>query len=112
VLDSALPPVNEAFIRGRIADDVLGSDHKLAIPAGASALMVPTQFGKQGDVSQIGLSLFSVDLDGRQYRIKVDQNNPATAVITDDARQTGHKTAHISDGTIVDFTLHNAVTLR
>ena len=113
VLDSATPPAAGTFIRGRVADDVIGADHKLAIPAGAFALIVPLGFGKTGNVSHIALSLFSVDLDGLQYRLKVDAKDPATALITEDATQGNRrKSAHITDGDIVDFTLHNPLTLK
>ena len=113
VLDSGSPPAG--LIRASIVEDVKGADSRLAIPAGTPALLSPLlsgKFGKYGDVSQIGLSLFLVDLDGHQYMLKGEDVSPATALVTvDSTRNPVNKTAHIGEGTILEFTLRKPADL-
>lgn len=112
-IDSGVRLPSDAFIRGSIEEDVKGSDSQLAIPAGAKALVSPLHFSKDRDVSQIQLSLFSVDLGGRQYHLVGDGLNPAIATVTVDSDRTPeNKSAHINEGAILDFVLQKPAELR
>lgn len=112
-VDSSTPLPSDSFIFGSIEDDVNGADSRLAIPAGTRALLTPLLFTKKGDVSQIQLGLYSVDLGGRQYHVVGEELNPAVATVTVDSDRTPeNKTAHISEGDIVDFKLQKPAELR
>ncbi|MGD1070913.1 MAG: hypothetical protein ABSB15_12290 [Bryobacteraceae bacterium] len=80
-------PIETELIPAPIEEDVRGADSRLAIPAGARALVRELVSGKMRDISQIGLSLYSVDLGGRQYRLVGADRNPAVAnILLDPAR--------------------------
>jgi hypothetical protein len=112
-MDSGVPLASNSFIRGSIEEDVKGADSRLAIPAGAKALVSPLLFSKNRDVSQIQLGLYSVDLGGRQYHLVGDGLNPAIATVTVDSDRTPeNKSAHINEGAILDFTLQKPAELR
>jgi hypothetical protein len=111
VLDSSTPI--QRFERGSIAEDVLGADSRLAIPAGTPALLESLRFVKIGYVSEIDLSIYSVDLNGHQYTLSGEDRNPAIAVITvDSVRTPAVTTVHISEGDIVAFKLAKPAELR
>ena len=110
-LDSATP--NPTPVRASIAEDVMGADSRLAIPAESGALVVPIVSGKNGDVSGIGLALWSVDVDGHQYRLVGEDRNPAVAFVSvNSMKNPAVKTTHISGGDVVDFKLLKPAELR
>jgi len=110
-LDSGMP--NPSPVRASIAEDVMGADSRLAIPAESGALVVPIVSGKDGDVSGIGLALWSVDVDGHQYRLVGEDRNPAVAFVSvNSIKNPSAYTTHISGGDIVDFKLQKPAELR
>jgi len=113
VLDSSAPLPDNSFILASIAEDVKGADSQLAIPAGTSALLKPLLFGGSREVSEIALSLYSVNMGGRQYQLRGQDFNPATAVVRVDSVHTPeNKTAHINEGAVLDFIMPKSADLR
>jgi hypothetical protein len=112
-VDSATHLPVDSFILASIEDNVNGADSRLAIPAGSSALLTPILFSKNRDVSQIQLGLYSVELGGRQFHLVGEGLNPAIAIVTVNSDRTPeNKTAHITEGAILDFTLQKPAELR
>ena len=112
-VDSDTPLPQDSFVLAWVEEDVKGADSRLAIPAGANALLVPLVLSKNRDVSQIQLSLFSVELGGRQYHLEGQGLHPAIATVTVDSDRTPeNKTSHITEGSILDFVLQKPAELR
>jgi hypothetical protein len=103
VLDSSMT-FDTPFVTARIASDVLGTDGKLAIPAGAHAVLSVNTSGKQGSESLMGISLYSVDINGKEVRFFREQKDGASLVLKEDSSKgPSHRSVHIQRGDILTF---------
>ena len=112
VLDSETP-VLEPFIVAKVDADVHGSDGGLALPAGSNALLTVVGMGKVKGISSLSLALYSVDVNGHQYRFIEGDTRKAVAVFTEDGGNGAmHRTVHLSESSVVNFKLVAPVQLR
>jgi len=110
-LDSDVPYLSP-FVTGAVDHDVMGADGRLAIPAGARVLMIPSIQGKGGSISRLTLGLFAIDIAGRQSRFNKREKGTAWADFKEDAaRGAAHRSVHLSVGTVLNFKLQLPVEL-
>lgn len=106
-------PVGSGFIVGKVADSVLGSDGKLAIAPGSTALVLRRSTDRPGDTSVMVLTLYSVTRKGHQFRVDSSAADTTRAVIrADDPSGPRLPSVHLTAGSRVSFKLPAAWQLR
>jgi hypothetical protein len=109
VVDSAKPK-DLGFVNGRVLNDVKGADGRVAIPADCPAILFAKRLDKKGRIAEVDISLFSVNIFGRQYNLSTGPDRGSTLVFTDDRRLgPTHASVHLYYGQELMFKLDHAI---
>jgi len=110
VLDSSLA---SGFVLGVLAEDVMGGNGGVAIPAGSAVTMLIRKMGKTGAISVLDLGLYSVNIAGQQYGLSDGETDAAILHFTEDAGNgPAHRAVHLQYGRRLEFKLEHAVALK
>lgn len=110
-VDSARP-FYASFVSGTVAENVMGSDGKLAIPAGANALLTVRVAGRNGPISVLYIAAYSVDIGGRQCQFVRNNKDSAFLTFSEDASKGPmHRSVHLQRGTVLNFKLSQNLQL-
>lgn len=101
------------FFIARVADNVVGPDGGVAIPAEASALIVIRTSERQGTQIRMALGLNRIGFGDKAYKAENGLKDIATLQFEDDvAKAEGHRTIHLQTRTLLNFKLTDPVGLQ
>jgi hypothetical protein len=110
VLDTSFLSVR--FAVGEVISDVKGPDGKVALPAGSTVTIAVRESGKTGARSELNVSIYSVNVLGRQYSFSDGRTEAARLQFTDDAgKGSTHTAVHLQYNCELDFRLDRPVSL-
>lgn len=102
-----------AFSFAVVAEDVLGADGKIAIPAGAPALLVVRQVGRQGGISHLTLALYQVIVGEKTYRMLAgNQDLALLALVEDSTKGAMHRSVHVERQARLEFRISTSIKLK
>ncbi len=110
VLDSSFPAAR--FAVGDVISDVKGVDGKIAVPAGSTVTMAVRNTGRTGAISQLMISIYTINILGKQCSFSDGRTEAAHLQFTEDAgKGSAHTSVHLQYGHELDFKLERAVLL-
>jgi hypothetical protein len=110
VLDSSA--TRPGFAHGLIAEDVKGTDGRVAIPAGSTATIFIRTSERKEMISTVVMGLYAVYVGGREFNFSDGRADAATIGLIEDAGRGGRSAIHLEDGSRLDFKLERAVKLQ
>lgn len=112
VIDSETSPVG-GFIHARVTENVKGKDGKVAVPAGASGVVLIAGTGKDGGDSWANLTLYQLTIENRSYLLTHGAKALATLEFKESsAKGDGHRSVHLQKGALLRFTLSEPIGLK
>ncbi len=111
VLDTNFPSAR--FAVGSVASDVKGSDGRIALPAGSAVTLAVRDMKKTGAISILNISIYTVNVLGKQIGFSDGRTEAAQLTFTEDAGQgSTHTAVHLQYGQVLDFKTNRGVQIQ